>query len=80
MIIYLIRKDEIISLRLPSTYMGNYWISYKNENNDVVNLINIEADNNNYIAKSNIDAEIQINGQIVKSVILNNVFVCCPSL
>ena len=72
MIIYLIRKDEIISLRLPSTYMGNYWISYKNENNDVVNLINIEADNNNYIAKSNIDAEIQINGQIVKSVILNN--------
>ena len=71
MIIYLIRQNEIVSIKVASEYKGNYWIKCKNDSAKSVNLINIEVTEGSYVAKSNEDASIEINGAHVESANLN---------
>ncbi len=46
MLAYLLKDLEIITLQLPSKLEGNYWLSYKNEN---INLLNIQATNGKWL-------------------------------
>ena len=62
MLIYLLRKNIITDLHLPSVVQGNYWLSYKNDNGEDINLINIEANDDKWMAKSNSDASIYKDG------------------
>lgn len=68
MIVYLIKYDEIISLKLPVGINGNYWLKYIDETSDSINLINIEVDGQSYVAKSNIEAKIEYNGDYLEKV------------
>lgn len=70
MLIYLIQKKEITSLRLPSVVQGNYWLSYKSDFGEDVNLVNIEANENRWIVKSNVDSMLQIDNAYQSSVAL----------
>lgn len=71
MIVYLIKKSGLTSLKLPFNVQGNYWLSYE-ENRENINLINIEATDGKWVAKSNADAIIGNDGVGAKIVILEN--------
>ena len=62
MVIYLLRKNQIISLKLPTIIQGNYWLSYKDDEGSEVNLVNIEASNDQWIVKSNEEASVYLDG------------------
>ncbi len=70
MVIYLLRKNQIISLKLPTIIQGNYWLSYKDDEGSEVNLVNIEASNNQWIVKSNEEASVYLDGVFKQNIIL----------
>ena len=53
MIIYLIKNDIIKKTFLPIAAKGSFWIKDIDDNNEEVNLISIEADNNEWFFISN---------------------------
>ena len=71
MIIYLLIKNKLINLRLPKTASGNYWLSYKGENGQEINVINIESQDNAWVAKSNEEATIIYQGKPLQQTNLN---------
>ena len=65
MLVYLIKSNEITSLRLPNNIQGNYFISY-NKKGKQINLINIKAEDNRWIINSNVDVRIIQNNQTIQ--------------
>ena len=65
MLVYLIKSNEITSLRLPNKIQGNYFISY-NKKGKQINLINIKAEDNRWIISSNVDVRIIQNNQTMQ--------------
>lgn len=70
MILYLINNDTITCMKLPSNFKGNYWLHFTDNSGNEINLINIKAQDNSYIATSNIDTTIKYNGTYMDSAIL----------
>ena len=73
MLVTLIGKNVMYKIKLPKVIVGNYWIT--NENNK--RLVNIEADGDNWIIKSNkqmkiIDIPIRQSSNITKDIKLSN--------
>lgn len=58
MLIYLIRSQSVTCKKLPLIIRGNCWIDYDDEEGKPVNVINIEAKDNKWVAKSNDEAQI----------------------
>lgn len=68
MLITLIKKDKILNFTLPMEIRGNYWIKDKDANGKERNLINVEATDNSWILKSNLETQIFFNGKYCEKI------------
>ena len=76
MLVYLVKKDYIKSLNLPSHVRGSYWITDRSIENDEINLINIEAKDGNWVLKSNSDIQVFSGGAYQDELLLQNYSLC----
>ena len=70
MIIYVIMDNSLITFNLPLKISGNYWISKYNNFNDLINLINVVASEDQWLMKANKGYELYKNGVEVKELII----------
>lgn len=61
-------ENKLITLKLTKDIVGNYWLA----NSKKDNLVNIEAVNNNWVLKSNVDTKIIKNVNFKESDLLSN--------
>ena len=69
--IQLIKNNKIYSYNLPNKIKDNYWITDFDSFDNVRNLINIEAENDKWVLKSNYETQIVSSNKTYDSVPLN---------
>ncbi len=72
MIVRLIKKSKIINFNLPTTIIGNYWITDTDYLGNTRNLINVEEFDGKWKIKSDFETKIMAGSTEVESAILSD--------
>ncbi len=70
----LLNQTKLTKLELPRKIEGSFWVV--DELNKNANIVNVEAEGNNWILKENSDAKIIFNGSYVPSLKLESNISC----